>query len=194
MLNSKEIDRQIAQGMLDGSKQAYINFSERFSGLIYKECMNYCTESEDTDDLLNETLIHLLITIGRFDPDKGSLLTWVLNVTRNFLRDYYRKNSDKVELLFYDDSYLDLYPGKQNEDIDESAEEIDFESSTDIAMLNIALSCISERDKSILQYRADGFSYENISEFLHIKAETARTAYCRAVKKVRERYNKPGYM
>ncbi|MFH0976969.1 MAG: sigma-70 family RNA polymerase sigma factor [Spirochaetota bacterium] len=189
MLNSKEKDRITAQGIVDGSRQAYTEFSNRFSCLIYKECMNYCTESEDTDELLNETLIHLIITIGRFDPDRGTLATWVLTVTKNFLRDYYRKQSHKPELLFLDESYLDIYPAKQDKDINDPEET---ELTPVDSRLQNALSSVSERDRSILRYRAEGFSYENISEFLHIKAVTAKTAYCRAVKKVKEIYNKSG--
>ena len=188
MLNSKEKDRITAQGIIDGSRQAYADFRDKFSGLIYKECMNYCTESEDTDELLNETLIQLIITIGRFDPEKGTLTTWVLTVTKNFLRDYYRKKSYKPELMYCEECYLDLYPAKQDKNMYE-LEEMELPSPVDSRLQN-ALSCISERDRSILQYRAEGFSYENISEFLNIKTVAAKTAYCRAVKKVRETYYK----
>ena len=99
MENSKETDKAVSQGIIDGSRQAYADFSERFSGLIYNECMKYCTESEDTEELLNEILIHLVIKMERFNPEKGSLAGWVLTVAKNFLRDYYRKKSEEPELV-----------------------------------------------------------------------------------------------
>ena len=54
-----------------------------------------------------------------------------------------------------------------------------------IGTLKKALSSISGRDRSILFYSADGFSFENIAEFLRIKSGTAMTAYSRAVKKIK---------
>ncbi|MBN2403111.1 MAG: sigma-70 family RNA polymerase sigma factor [Spirochaetes bacterium] len=187
MKNLKETDKTISQGIIDGSRQAYADFSERFSGLIYNECMKYCTESEDTEELLNEVLIHLVIKMGRFNPEKGSLVTWILAVTKNFLRDYYRKKSTEAELVLLEEFYLDFYPAKQEK---YNLEQEESGNSTADNRLQDALSVLSERDRNILQYRAEGFSYKTISEFLHIKAKTAKMAYSRAVKKVRVMYYK----
>ena len=66
------------------------------------------------------------------------------------------------------------------------------DDAPDLIKLRRALAGISKRDKSILFYRADGFSYENIGEFLDIKSGTAMTAYSRAVRKIKEMFKDTG--
>ena len=83
--------------------------------------------------------------------------------------------------------YLDFYPAKPEKNCFEPEES--GSSKVDNRLQN-ALSLLSERDRSILQYRAEGFSYKTISEFLHVKTDTAKMACSRAVKKMREMYGR----
>ena len=58
----------IAKGMVDGDRKSYVEFVERFSPHIYRECLKYSNDSDEADDHLNEILIRIVISIGRFDP------------------------------------------------------------------------------------------------------------------------------
>ena len=84
--NLNEMDRWIAEGLLDGNKDAYRELSDRYSGYIYSECVYYCNDKDEALDLLNEVLIRIVISIGSFDYDKSRLATWVKNVTGNYLK------------------------------------------------------------------------------------------------------------
>jgi RNA polymerase sigma-70 factor, ECF subfamily len=175
-------DLNIVQGLIDGSREAYAGFSERFSGFIYRECLIHTGDVEESKDLLNEILIKLLITIEKFDAEKGALSTWVMSITGNFLIDYFRKKETGPDIIYCDSGYFDLFPSKRADMADEKTET---ERDPVCERMDKAIEDISERDKEIIYLRSDGLSYEEISEFLKIKPGTATTAWSRAAKKVR---------
>ncbi|MBN2041375.1 MAG: RNA polymerase sigma factor [Spirochaetes bacterium] len=189
MKTLKEIEKSIAQGMSEGNRKSYIEFVEKYSRPIYRECLKVSNDSDEADDHLNEILIRIVISIGQFDPDISSMLRWVLSVTRNYFRNYLRDQQLKPELVCYEEDALDLYvqrPFVTEED--NTDDEEDDENIPDLIKLRKALAGMSKRDRSILFYRADGFSYENIGEFLGIKSGTAMTAYSRAVRKIKDMF------
>ena len=189
MKTLKEIEKSIARGMREGNRKSYIEFTEKYSRAIYRECLKVSNDSDEADDHLNEILIRIVISIGRFDPDISSMLRWVLSVTGNYFRNYFRDEQLKPELVCYEEDALDLYAQRPfvTEEGNTDDEEDD-ENVPDLIRLRKALAGMSKRDRSILFYRTDGFSYENIGEFLGIKSGTAMTAYSRAVSKIKKMF------
>lgn len=186
---TKEKEILIAKSMMDGDKKSYTEFVELFSPVIYRECMKFSDDSDEADDHLNEILIRVVITIGRYDSERGSMYNWVITLSRNYLKNCFLKKLEEPELICYEKDALDLYVHRTfvPEDNNAYEEEID-EDEPDLIKLRKALAPMSKRDRSILFYRADGFSYENIGEFLSIKSGTAMTAYSRAVRKIKEMF------
>ncbi len=158
--------------------------------------MNLCNDADEALDLLNEVLIRIVITIGRYDHSKAKLSTWVKNVTSRFLIDNHRNQQESTELVTWDETDLDLFPSHYPSP-EEHAEQIEETESgkknrkkkdPDITRLRKAMSGLSRRDRQILLYRAEGFDYESIGSFLKMNPGTAMTAYSRSIKKVRERF------
>jgi RNA polymerase sigma-70 factor (ECF subfamily) len=46
---------------------------------------------EATDDLVSETFLAAIRTIGTFDPEQGTVYAWLLGIARNKLRDHFRR-------------------------------------------------------------------------------------------------------
>ncbi|MBN2403033.1 MAG: RNA polymerase sigma factor [Spirochaetes bacterium] len=182
----KEESQVIARGMVDGDRKAYEKFVENYSPLIYRECFRFCEDSDKAEDHLNEVLIRALISIGSYDPDRACMDTWVVSITKNYLRNVIRDEQRDVELVFCDDNALDLYEAPALEEILSVPDRDIEEEAPSISKLRRALAFLCARDRAILFYRAEGMSYESIGEFLRIKAGTAMTAYSRAAAKVRE--------
>jgi RNA polymerase sigma-70 factor, ECF subfamily len=186
-------DETIARGIADGSIKAYREFTDRFGSLIYNHCLESAECEQEATDLLNEILIKMVIVIGRYDPAKAALSTWVIKITENFLISHYRrKKTDDTIVLIWPTYVFDLNPEFATDDGDYSDlddEMISEEPEADpkIAALEKAMEGLSERDRKILQYRAEGMGYDEICEYLDIKMNTAMTAWSRATKRVRER-------
>ena len=184
----KENEILIAKGMIDGDRNSYVAFVEKFSPVIYRECLKFSDDTDEADDHLNEILIRIVITIGRFDAERGCMRNWVITVSRNYLKNCYLKKLEEPELICYEKDALDLYVHRSfihEHDVEEEESHESCEEEPDLIKLRRALAGMSRRDRSILFYRADGFSYKNISEFLGMRSRTAMTAYSRAVSKIK---------
>ncbi len=119
-------DAVVAQGLPEGSSEAYRELSDRFSGLIYERCIKYSACKEEALDLLNEILIRIVIVIGQYDAGKATLATWVTKITVNYLVDYYRKKKDEPELLEWLNDVFDLYPELCTQPFEYAGEDEDF--------------------------------------------------------------------
>ena len=181
MLGENEVkytDAQIAQGMAEGDRGAYAEFEKRFSRYIFSRCYAVCRNREEAKDLRNETLIHLLMTIGRYKAEKSALSTWVSNVTRNYLTDYLRDRMEEPTVFPCGHEYLDLVSAK-------NARVRQDEPDAAVSTLDRVFEKMSARDREIIGMRARGYSYESISGFTGLTAGAAMTAFSRALKRAR---------
>ncbi len=138
----------------------------------------------------------MVIVIGRYDPAKAKMSAWVMKITDNFLIDHYRrKKTDDAIVLLWPTYVFDLNPDFATDDGEYAVDDEDVfveEADVDpeIAILEKAMEGLCERDREILLFRAEGMSYDEICGFLGIKLNTAMTAWSRATKKVKERFEK----
>jgi RNA polymerase sigma-70 factor (ECF subfamily) len=184
-------DVMIAQGLSEGSTEAYRELADRYSGLIYEYCIEQCGCRQEALDILNEVLIRIVIVIGQYDADRASLATWVVNITRNYLIDHFRKKKDEPEILEWSNEVFDLYPDlRGNSYVPEYLEDEDDEDEVDedIVILRKAMEGLSERDRDLLRLRADGISYDEICGYYDISKSAARNAVFKATKRVKERF------
>jgi RNA polymerase sigma-70 factor, ECF subfamily len=77
----------------------YNNYSKALFGVLIK----YVRRTELAEDLLQETFVKIWKHIDGFDPARGSLFTWMLNVAQNLAIDYlrsaaYRRQSFQVSI------------------------------------------------------------------------------------------------
>jgi len=73
-------------------KQASL-LAERFEELfprIYGYALYRLRDPEEANDIVSTTFTEAVSNIDRFDPEKGSLDTWLLAIARNVIRKYLR--------------------------------------------------------------------------------------------------------
>jgi RNA polymerase sigma factor (sigma-70 family) len=186
----KEEPQVIARGMIEGDRKAYETFVKSYKPLIYRECFRFCRDSDKAEDHLNEVLIRALISIESYNPDMASMDTWIVSITKNYLRNVIRDEKRRVELVFCDDNALDLYEAPEPEEAANAPDEVIEEEAPSIGKLRKALTFLSARDRAILFYRTEGMSYESIAGFLKMKPGSAMTAFSRAAAKIRGMFNK----
>ena len=103
-------------------------YEKQFSNIynfIYAQLLN----KERTEDLVSDIFIKAMKNYDRFDPSIASVRTWLTNIARNSLIDYYRKaalrdhqslDADEDDEVKIEPSYEDEYPIFQ----DDLAEEV----------------------------------------------------------------------
>jgi RNA polymerase sigma factor (sigma-70 family) len=159
------------------NNQAYNYLYDSYSAALYSIILQILRETELANDVLQDVFINIWRKIESYDPAKGRLFTWMLNIARNASidvlrsKDYQnnRKNQDLTENVHTKISGLIHLP-----DID-----------------NIGLVKILEKLK--VEYRIlielayfKGYTHEEIAEIEDIPLGTVKTRIRNALLQLRE--------
>ncbi|HEV7382802.1 MAG TPA: sigma-70 family RNA polymerase sigma factor [Dyadobacter sp.] len=83
------------------NRDAYEYLYDRYSPALYGIILKVIKDEEKAADSMQDTFLKIWKNISRYDPEKGTLFTWVLNVARNTAIDKLRMDvkTDKVVSL-----------------------------------------------------------------------------------------------
>jgi len=148
----------------------------------YEKVYNYFScrihNHEQAQDLTGEVFYKVAAAWPRYDPVKGAVSTWIFNIARNLLSDYWRKKRHiQVELEEISDGSRDL------------AEHLEMEESK--RRPRDALLTLSEREQEILslKYSADLKNTE-IATLTGLSQTNVGIILFRTVRKLREKLKK----
>ncbi len=104
---------------------------------------------------------------------------WLFRVTRNHILDHHKSSSARTSVsldqaLTYGDERLSPHALLERSET-----------------ITQALRILSPREVECLQLRSDGFTYQEISDFLEIKTGTVGSLLTRAGKKIRQTFCQP---
>lgn len=89
-LNNKEIEALVIR-LKSGDESAFAEVYDRYSGAINGIILRIVTDSEASQDVLQDTFVKVWKNIQSYDSSKGSFFTWMLNIARNTSIDSLRK-------------------------------------------------------------------------------------------------------
>jgi RNA polymerase sigma factor (sigma-70 family) len=75
------------------NNQAFSYLYDNYSGALYTIVLQIIRENELASDVLQEVFINIWRKIESYDPAKGRLFTWMLNIARNASIDTLRSKS-----------------------------------------------------------------------------------------------------
>lgn len=144
---------------------------EQYAALACHEAAKYLENPEDVKDCVNETFAEVYCHRSSYDPEKGSLATWIGTIARNRAISVYRKAVKRP-------ASIDAEGISTNVDnILEAEQTMDVEQ---------AISQLSETDQKIIRMKYyEDMSISEIAESLHIPYETAKKRHTRSIKKLR---------
>lgn len=145
---------------------------------IYRYLLGLTRDSALAEDLLSETFVRAILSLGRFRGE-SSVKTWLFGIARNLwlhsLRDRPRIGYEELAEIAAE--------GNIAEDVDRRhlAERV-----------QILMGECSERTRAVFQLRLEGRSYQEISRRLGISENSARVLAYRTRKWLREKLEKEG--
>ncbi|MBL7741264.1 MAG: sigma-70 family RNA polymerase sigma factor [Chitinophagaceae bacterium] len=80
------------------NEKAFSYLYGNYSGALYGIINAIVTDSETANDVLQEVFVNIWRKIGSYDPLKGRLFTWMLNVARNAAIDKIRSKGFRDSL------------------------------------------------------------------------------------------------
>lgn len=96
-------EQELINALKERDNQAYGYLYDNYSGALYSIILQIVQDSELASDILQEVFINIWRKIETYDPTKGRLFTWMLNIARNASIDTLRskgyQNSQKNQGL-----------------------------------------------------------------------------------------------
>ena len=148
---------------------------EEHKGIIYKIANSYCHNAEDRKDLIQEIIVHLWKSHGRYD-DRFKLSTWIYRISLNVAISAYRrekKRSDRVSPL----EEIIVEPATEPEQADPK-----------IATLHRIIDRLDELNRALMILYLDDNSYRDIAGILGITETNVATKINRLKQKIKEQF------
>jgi len=193
-------DRELLAMCAGRSPGAWEEFIHRYHRLIYyamhrtMAIRNYSPATEESEDLLNDLLVHLIKNncrkLTQYRGDQGATAaTWLRTVTVRFVIDYLRKKARESETIHFD-SHASL--AEASADSPETPEEV-YQSKEAQQRFNRAVSALNEKDRYFMElYYGQGLSPEKVAQVLGISVKTVYSRVGRLKTKLSQQMEKEG--
>ena len=84
-------DDRLAAGLREGAPAALQELYDRFGGVTFGFLLKAIGDRGAAEDVQQQVFLEVWRKSDRFDPERGSLLTWVMTITRSRAIDHLRR-------------------------------------------------------------------------------------------------------
>ena len=145
--------------------------------IIFKVAHNYCFKEEDKDDLIQEIILQVWLSMDNFD-NKHKWSTWIYRIALNTSISFYRKNKKREEKT------ISLAPAIEVQDL-----LIDDNVADDVILLNQFIRELRELDRALILLHLDGLTSREIAEVINISQTNVTTKISRTKTILKEKVN-----
>jgi RNA polymerase sigma factor (sigma-70 family) len=146
----------------------FAQLMKQHKGIIYKVVNSYCQHQDDRQDLAQEILTAMWLTIDKYN-NEFKFSTWMYRIALNVAISYYRKDSKRQDKPGVDDETLINM-------IDITSEE---DKSEEIKQLYRFISQLDKLNKAIIILYLESESYESIAHSLGLSKTNVATRIAR---------------
>jgi RNA polymerase sigma factor (sigma-70 family) len=158
--------------------QTFLTVIESNKGIIYKVANSYCKDEENKKDLIQEIIIQLWLSFGKYDST-FKLSTWMYRIALNVSISFYRKESRRNEInnpLPNDILYLpeEQFPVELNSALDQ---------------LHRFIKELKEIDRAVIILYLEGNNQQEIAEILGLTATNISTKVSRIKEQLKQKFS-----
>lgn len=171
-------EQELVAGLKKRDNQAFAFLYDHYAGALYSIIRQIITDnSEVAADVLQEVFINIWRKIESYDPAKGRLFTWMLNVARNAAIDTLRSKS--------------YQNAQKNQELPDNVYKGASAQTTQLNVDNIGLRKVLEKLKPEHRVLVElayfkGFTHEEIATMMTIPLGTVKTRIRNALLQLRE--------
>lgn len=168
-------DIELIQKTIDGDKCAEDKLYEKYSDYVRAYIIKNHSEYYGIEDDISEIMIKVFIRLATFDTNKSKFKSWVTTITKNYLIDKWRYNSNHtVSFSNINASYdntIDFNSEIYNYgSYSNSFNEIDFENNNSISYISTQLT---PQDYTLLDMKyLQGYDYNEIGSEFNVTSST----------------------
>lgn len=161
-------------------KERFLGIIGQNKRLIYKVANSYCRDPEDRKDLVQEIIIQLWRSFGRYD-ERYKLSTWMYRIALNTAISHYRRDRNRLESSVpLHESLLEL--------ADDDGAEIFLDGR--IKQLYELIGRLDELNRALMILYLDDNSYRDIAEVLGISETNVATKIGRIKNRLKQQFAK----
>ncbi|HVZ57783.1 MAG TPA: sigma-70 family RNA polymerase sigma factor [Chitinophagaceae bacterium] len=151
--------------MQQRNQQAFTYLYDHYSGALFGIIQQIVPESHSAGDVLQEVFVNIWRKIDSYDPSRGRLFTWMLNIARNAAIDKVRSRAYRQE--------------RKSQAIPEDIQEWPDQAvrpATDDYGLRKLLGKLRQEQRVLIELSYfQGFTHEEIARTLDIPLGTVKT-------------------
>jgi RNA polymerase sigma-70 factor (ECF subfamily) len=163
------------------NQESFSALYDSYSRALYGVTFKMVQDSDVAKDILQEVFIKIWNHSDKYDSHKGTLFNWMLNITRNSCRDYFRSKHYCIQKLVSENSLEKVNIG--NNDFYLTYQEENGE------LYGLTQSLDTKYKEIIDLVYIYGYSQQEVSQMLNLPLGTVKTRSRTAIKILRELYN-----
>jgi len=180
MKSRLEEDRELVELSQTGDSHAFETLMRRHTPRLTRFLRRFMRDSDDVEDVVQETFIRAYMAINRFRND-SAFSTWIvrigINAAKNGMAVRQRQGHNLRSLGSEDDDGKTLVEAQ----IDLDTPEARLETKEALALLEAALEALPEEQRMSFELRElGGLTYEEIAWQMHCPVGTVRSRIHRA--------------
>lgn len=163
------------------SREAFNYLYEHYSAVLFGVVKRVVNDDQTSEDILQEVFVKIWNNIAQFNPEKGRIYTWMINIARNAAIDKLRSKGEIMKSKI-----------RTGEDVVYSTEKgMKTEQQTDAIGLRAMVAALKPEYQSIVELAYfNGYTLDEISKSLDVPLGTVKTRMRAAIKILREQFNK----
>ncbi len=95
--NIKYSEEELVALLKNGDESSFAYLYDHYSGALYGIIFRMINNQQLAEDVLQEAFVKIWNNLSSYDPSKGRLFTWMLNITKNLSIDAMRAKSYKQQ-------------------------------------------------------------------------------------------------
>ena len=173
-------ENDLVAGLKARKRATFEYLYDRYSGTLYGVVSRIITRDSIAEEVLHDAFLRIWERIDTYDPGKGRLFTWMLNITRNLAIDKTRSK--------------EISRDKKTGDIDYLVDNVDRERGEtqreDTIGLKEVLDHLPEEQKFVVDYLyLRGYTQSELADEFNIPLGTVKTRLRLAMITLRSKLN-----
>lgn len=166
-------------GLKSGAEWAiaylYDNYAEALYGVAYR----ICPPEENAQDILQDAFVKIWKNIRKYDPSKGRLFTWMVNIVRNTAIDRLRKEKKSINVEIQNDG-ADVYSINNL---------FDKQKPEHIGVLDLLYALEDGVKETAALLYVKGFTQQEVADELNLPLGTVKTRARIALRELRKHFD-----
>lgn len=180
---SDQRDLELIPLALNGDRNSLTELIKRHQQYIYNVALKMVNNVEDAEDITQDILVKIIMSLSKYDNSKGKFRTWLYRITFNHFLNLKKQSYEKVVTSF--DVFFDYIEGSEVIELSDNEEkelELEIEESK-VACMAGMLMCL-DRQQRLVYIVGEVFEIEhNIAgEIFEISPDNFRQKLSRARK------------